>query len=106
MLTYFSSPGRLDDVGDMPPMSRKQAATYAAEEVVAYAVIRAWMADDFEAGQLIMEQHKIPPEGALLVLSLVKASIRALLSVHGYQVDRALEVIDQWLEDAGKRAAA
>ncbi len=106
MLTYFSSPCRLDDMGDMPPMSRKQAAVYAAEEVVAYAFIRAWMADDFEAGQLIMEQHKIPPEGALLVLSLVKASIRALLSVHGYQVDKALEVIDQWLEDAGKRAAA
>jgi hypothetical protein len=31
---------------------------------------------------------------------------RALLSAEGYQVERALAVLDQWMEDAAKRAAS
>ena len=42
---------------------------------------------------------------ALFVLSLVKAARRALLSAKGYQVERALAVTDQWMEDAAERAA-
>lgn len=30
---------------------------------------------------------------------------RALLSAEGYQVEQALAVLDQWMEDAAKRAA-
>lgn len=36
---------------------------------------------------------------------LVKAARRALLSATGYRVDKALEVLDQWLENAGERAS-
>ena len=37
-------------------------------------------------------------------MSLVKAATRALLSAEGYQVERALAVLDQWLENASARA--
>jgi hypothetical protein len=47
----------------------------------------------------------VPPEAALFVMSLAKAASRALLSAEGYQVERALAVLDQWLEDASARAA-
>jgi hypothetical protein len=42
---------------------------------------------------------------ALLVLSLVNAARRALLSAEGYQVEQALAVLDQWMDYAAKRAA-
>jgi hypothetical protein len=89
----------------MPPPSREQAVADAAEEIAAYAFIRAWMADDVDKGMLMIEQHHVPPEAALFVMSLVKAASRALLSAEGYQVDRALAVLDQWLENASERAA-
>lgn len=78
----------------------------AGEELAAYAFIRAWMADDVDKGMLLSQQHHVPQEAPLFVLSLVKAARRALLSAEGYQVDRALTVLDQWMEDAAERAAA
>lgn len=88
-----------------PPPSREYAAALVGEELAAYAFIRAWMADDVDKGMLLIEQHHVPKEAALFVLSLVKATRRALLSAGGYQVDRALAVLDQWMEDAAERAA-
>ena len=55
---------------------------------------------------LLIEQHHVPEEAALFVMSLVKAARRALLSAEGYNVERAVAVLDQWMEDAGRRAAA
>jgi hypothetical protein len=52
-----------------------------------------------------VEQHHVPKEAALFVMSLVKAARRALLSAEGYNVERAVAVLDQWMEDAGRRAA-
>ncbi|MGH3194177.1 MAG: hypothetical protein ACRDOL_44335 [Streptosporangiaceae bacterium] len=63
------------------------------------------MADDVDKGMLMIEQHHVQPEAALFMMSLVKAASRALLSADGYQVERALPVLDQWLEDAAARAA-
>lgn len=42
----------------------------------------------------------------MLLMSLVKAARRALLSAEGSNVERAGAVLDQWMEDAGRRAAA
>jgi len=93
-------------MGDLePPPSREYAAALAVEELAAYAFIRAWMADGVDKGMLLIEQHHVPQEAALFVLSLVKAARRALLSAEGYQVERALDVLDQWMDDAAKRAA-
>jgi hypothetical protein len=89
-----------------PPPSREYAAALAGEELAAYAFIRAWMADDVDKGMLLLEQHHVPQEAVLFVLSLVKAARRALLSAEGYQVEQALAVLDQWMGDAAKRAAA
>lgn len=75
------------------------------EELAAYAFIRAWMADDVDKGMLFIEQHHVPKEVAVFVLSLVKAARRALLSAEGYQVEQALAVLDQWMDGAAKRAA-
>ncbi len=77
-----------------PPPSREYAAL-AGEELAAYAFIRAWMADDVDKGMLLIEQHHVPQEAALFVLSLVKAARRALLSAEDYEVERALAVLDQ-----------
>ena len=52
----------------------------------------------------MIKEHHVPPETALFVMSLVKAASRALLSGEGYQVERALAVLDQWLENASERA--
>jgi hypothetical protein len=90
--------------GSYPPMSREYAALLAGQEPGAYAFIRAWMADDVDKGMLMIEQHHVPKEAALFVMSLVKAARRALLSAEGYDVDRALAVLDQWMEDAAARA--
>jgi hypothetical protein len=89
-----------------PPPSQEYAAAPAGEELPAYAFIRAWMADDVDKGMLLIEQHHVPKEAAMVVLSLVKAARRALLSVEGYQVERPLAALDQWIEAAAERAAA
>lgn len=66
---------------------------------------RGW-ADDVDKGMLLIEQHHLPKEAALFVMSLVTAARRALLSAEGYNVERAVAVLDQWMEDAGQRAVA
>ncbi len=88
-----------------PPPSRKYAALLAGQELAAYAFIRAWMADDVDKGMLMIEQHHVPKEAGLFVMSLVKAARRALLAAEGYQVEKALAVLDEWMEDAANRAA-
>jgi len=63
------------------------------------------MADNVNKGMLLIEQHHVPKEATLFVLSLVRAARRALLSAEGYEVERALAMLDQWMEDAAQRAA-
>ena len=88
------------------PMSREVAAAYAAQEVAAYAFIRAWLADDVDKGILLLDQHHVEREEArYFVLAMVKAANRALMAANGYNVEKVLSVIDQWLDDAGSRAS-
>jgi len=63
------------------------------------------MSEDVDKGMLLIEQHHVPKEAALFVLSLVKAARGVLLSAEGYHVERAVAVLDQWMEDAAQRAA-
>jgi hypothetical protein len=95
-------------MGDLePPPSREYAATLISWRVAGgVCAIRAWMAGDVDEGMLLIGQHHVPEEAAVFVLSLVKAVCRALLSAEGYQAERALTVLDQWMEDAAERAAA
>lgn len=50
----------------MPTPSREQAAADAAEEIAAYALIRAWMADDADKGMLMIKQDHVPPEAGVV----------------------------------------
>jgi hypothetical protein len=54
------------------PGADKDSALSAGEELAAYAFIRAWMADDVDKGMLLIEQHHVPKEAALFVMSLVQ----------------------------------
>jgi hypothetical protein len=71
-----------------PRPSREYAALAVGQELAAYAFIRAWLADDVDKGLLLIEQHHVPKEAALFVMSLVKTVRRALLSNEGYNVER------------------
>ena len=57
--------------------SRPDAATAAdaAEGIAAYALIRAWMADDANTGMLMIKERHVPPEAALFVMSLVESCL-------------------------------
>jgi hypothetical protein len=81
--------------------------------LAAVSMIRAAIADDPDSGILIMSEHggcEPGPEGkkaAQFMMALAAVSARALLSAHGYNVERTLKVLDTWAaEYAGDRAAA
>lgn len=79
-----------------PPPSREYAAALAGEELAAYAFIRAWMAYDVDKGMLRTASRAA--RGCLVRAEPGQGGPRALLSAEGYQVDRALAVLDQWME--------
>ena len=87
-----------------PPPSPEYRRRWLARE---WQRIRLFARDgrSLDKGMLLIEQHHVPQEAVMFVLSLVKAARRALLSAKGYQVDRALAVLDQWMEDAAEKAA-
>ena len=81
--------------------------------LAAVSLIRAAIADDLDSGILIMSEHggrQPGPEGkkaGQFMMALAAVSARALLSAHGYNVERILKVVDTWAaEYAGDPAAA
>jgi hypothetical protein len=88
------------------PLTEPTAKTLAAA-----GLIRAGLADDADAGVLIIQQNggrdADPAGGQLeeLVIALTALSVRVLLSANGWDVDRALKVIDQWTEQYAKHPA-
>ncbi len=84
-----------------------------ANNLAAVSLIRAAIADDTDSGILIMSEHggrQPGPEdkkAAQFMMALAAVSARALLSAHGYNVERTLKVLDTWAtEYAGDLAAA
>ena len=81
--------------------------------LAAVSLIRAAIADDADSGILIMSEHggcQPSPEGkkaAQFMMALAAVSARALLSAHGYNVERTLKALDTWAaEYAGDPVAA
>jgi hypothetical protein len=76
---------------------------HGAKDLAAASLLRAFLADDREAGILIMEQNGgrlVGPEGAemrQLMIALTKLAARCLLSANGYDPARTRRVLDQWL---------
>lgn len=83
---------------------------YLARDLAAASLLRAFMADDKDAGVLIIEQNGGQTAGEAghdltqLVIHLAKLGARALLSANGYDVEKALKVIDGWAEQAVAQA--
>ena len=82
------------------------------ENLAAVGLIRAVVVDDADSGLLIMSQRggcKPGPEGdrvTAFMLALAVTAARALLSAHGYNVERTLRVLDAWAAEYADDAAA
>jgi hypothetical protein len=72
------------------------------DNLAAVSLVRAAIADDPDSGVLILSQHGgcLPgAEGmkaAAFMMALAGVSARALLSAHGYNVERTLAILDTW----------
>jgi len=77
-----------------------------AKTLAAASLIRAGLCDDPDAGVLIMQQNS-SDTGQLqeLLIAATALSVRVLLSANGYDVDKALAVIDQWIGQYAKADA-
>jgi hypothetical protein len=71
------------------------------DSLAAVSLIRAAIADDADAGLLIMSEH-----GALadrgtsrFVMALASVAGRALLSSCGYNVERVVQLLDTWAQE-------
>jgi hypothetical protein len=75
----------------------------ANNDLAAASLLRAFMADDREAGMLIIEQNGGQSAGPTaaeltrLLIAVLKLANRVLLSANGYDPDKAMNVIDQWM---------
>jgi hypothetical protein len=83
----------------------------ARAQLTAYALIRAAIVGDADAGVLIINQSATTPgkvDAGLsqLAIDMAFGSARALLSANGYDVAETLAVVDRWIDDAERRAAA
>lgn len=78
----------------------------------AAALIRAGLCDDVDTGVLITQQNggaEAGPEGAELtelLYAVIGLAVRTLLASNGYNVDKAMAVIDLWLREYGRQQAA
>ena len=86
------------------PLTEPTAKTLAAA-----GLIRAGLAADADAGVLIIQQNggRDANAGELeeLLIAMTALSVRVLLSANGWDVDRALAVIEQWTEQYAKHPA-
>jgi hypothetical protein len=75
----------------------------SAKDLAAASLLRAFLADDRQAGILIIEQNggqAVGPAGAeltRLTIAVTKLAARCLLSANGYDPDKTLKVIDAWM---------
>jgi hypothetical protein len=88
------------------PLTEPNAKTLAAA-----GLIRAGLADDAHAGVLIIQQNGGSAAGPVggeleeLLIAVTALSVRVLLAANGWDVDRALAVIQQWTDQYAKHPA-
>jgi hypothetical protein len=76
---------------------------HEAKDLAAASLLRAFLADDRQAGMLIIEQNGGSAAGAAaedlnhLLICVLKLAARVMLSANGYDPDKALKVLDQWI---------
>ena len=80
--------------------------------LAAASLIRAGLCDDADAGVLIIQQNGGETVGAAgielthLLLAMTSLSVRVLLSANGFDVDKSMAVIDQWIGQYAKADSA
>ncbi len=76
---------------------------HSAKDLAAASLLRAFLADDREAGILVIQQNGGQAAGQAgaelirLTIAVTKLAARVLLSANGYDPDKALPVIEQWM---------
>jgi hypothetical protein len=88
-------------------MNRDQAQG----KLTAYAIIRAAIVQDADAGVLLINNaaaipDHLDPNLAQLCIDMAFASARALLSASGYDMRLTLRQIDSWIDEASRALAA
>jgi hypothetical protein len=84
-------------------------ATYVAptSRLAALAVARAWLAGDRDAGVLVLMQNGVTtdnPKTLDFVMATASVVSQTLLSTCGYNVERALAQLDQWMREEQVKA--
>jgi hypothetical protein len=78
--------------------------------LAATSLIRAALADDADSGILVMSQHGGAVQGAdeatVFMMSLAAVGARAILSASGYNVARALQMLDAWSAEYAQEPAS
>ena len=87
------------------------AGDQARGKLTAYAIIRAAIAQDADAGVLLINNAATVPDHldrklVQLCIDMAFASSRVLLSANGYNVAETLRVIDIWIDEASRSLAA
>lgn len=83
-----------------------------AKTLAAASLIRAGICDDADAGVLIIQQNGGEAAGAAgvelqrLVIAMTTLAVRILLSANGFNVEKTMAVIDQWIDQYAKADAA
>jgi hypothetical protein len=87
-----------------------------AKTIAAVGLIRAGIADDPDAGVLIIQQnggaaaYRADPAAAgelqELIIALTAQAVKTLLAANGWDVERALKVIDGWTNAYARHPAA
>lgn len=73
----------------------------------AAALVRTFITGDPDRGVAILTAHGGADSAELSTLAVSVAGIaaRAVLSANGYNVHKALEIIDGWIDEASRSAA-
>jgi hypothetical protein len=78
----------------------------SAKTLAAASLIRAGLCDDADAGVLIIQQNSGSiDEMRELVIAVTALSVRVLLATHGFDYEKALALIDQWITQYSKADA-
>lgn len=81
-----------------------------ASSAAACALVRAALADDIDAGVLIIAQHGGSVAGARgdvlrdFILALAGAAERAVLAANGGDVGQTMAMVDRWIEEYARQA--
>jgi hypothetical protein len=83
-----------------------------SKTLAAASLIRAGICDDADAGVLIIQQNGGAAAGPAgnemtkLVIATTALAVRVLLSANGFNVKKALAVIDQWIGELAEADSA